>query len=124
MKSVPFWENWIKVWDLAVVVDLSPGSGALAAACMRSGVQYLGICASNAHVSWLTNQLTKTALQQISDAKSPLFLQDIAAQVREIFADFLDVDDAGDVEGSASSTESPCRLTRRRVRAACLRPSW
>ena len=34
-----------------LVVDYSPGSGAMARACLNEGIQYVGICRSDAHVS-------------------------------------------------------------------------
>jgi hypothetical protein len=111
-KSMDFWTNWIRTWDLGVVVDLSPGSGALAAAAMKQSVQYVGVCQSTAHQVWLANALNKVAVEMVADAKSPLFISDIAKSLKTTFADLFDADLAHNDElslDSSSDGEGDCR---------------
>ena len=110
-KSMDFWMNWIRTWDLGVVVDLSPGSGALAAAAMKQSVQYVGVCQSTAHQVWLANAMNKVAVEMVADAKSPLFISDIANSLKTTFADLFDADLAHNDELSVSSSdgEGDCR---------------
>ena len=100
-----FWTNWIRTWDLGVIVDLSPGSGALAAAAMKQSVQYVGICQSTAHQVWLANALNKIAVEMVADKKSPLFIPDIAESLKTTFADLFDADLAHNDELSVSSSD-------------------
>ena len=67
-----FWLELIKVWDLHAIMDLAPGSGTLAASCMKAGVQYLGVCEDPVHLSWLHNTCDKNSIQFIIEHGSPL----------------------------------------------------
>ena len=74
----------------ALVVDYSPGSGAMARACLNLGIQYVGICRSAQHCSWLTNILNKAAVECISRTGSPLYQQDLATCINEHFKELID----------------------------------
>ena len=53
--------SWYKVFlqdiKAGLVVDLTPGSGAMARACLENRIQYIGICRTQEHCSWLVNTL-------------------------------------------------------------------
>ena len=88
-KPVLFWEDILQCLDASMVVDLSPGSGSIGRACLRSGVQYIGAARNDAHASWLCNVLDREACELITTKQSPLFEQDLAALLKVHFADVL-----------------------------------
>ena len=59
----------LKEWKVNNVIDLSPGSGTLARACMAQGWPYLGVCKNLAHSSWLQNVLDE--LNELDIALDP-----------------------------------------------------
>jgi hypothetical protein len=89
-KSVAFWQDLLSCLDAGIVVDLSPGSGSCARAALRSGVQYVAACRTQAHVGWLTNIMDREACELIVKSKSPLFEQDLAAMLKTHFSEVLD----------------------------------
>lgn len=92
-KSLPVWVQLMTDVKADVVVDLSPGSGILATACMQLGIPYLGIVSSTTHMSWLTNVLDRAALQYIVQSGHVLYQDDLATLVKDMFADLLEQDD-------------------------------
>ena len=77
--------------DLGVktVVDLTPGSGSAARACMQLDSPYHGWAKNAEHASWLQNVLDRAALQVICEVGSPLHT-DLAEAIKEHFSDVLD----------------------------------
>ena len=63
------------------VVDLSPGSGALAEACMKMGAQYFGVVFDKTHFQWLSNVVDRASLQYICAQGGLLYHADLAAHV-------------------------------------------
>ena len=49
-------------FGIGYVFDLSPGSGAMAIACVRNGVAYDGVCANEEHQQWLNGLLDMATL--------------------------------------------------------------
>ena len=91
VKPMAFWVEFLKVWDLHAVMDLTPGSGTLAGACMKLGVQYLGVCADPVHLSWLHNTSDKVAIQYIVEQGSPLYhSEELSGLLQAEFADVLE----------------------------------
>lgn len=88
-KAVEFWSALIDDFHFNAVVDLTPGSGALAEASIRKGVAYLGVCFDEPHQSWLQNRLDQVALHEIVKNGTPLYEQDLATLVKAQFADLV-----------------------------------
>ena len=76
--------------DAKMVVDLSPGSGAVGRACLRRSVPYVAACGTEAHRVWLGNALDREACELITRNESPLFEQDLAELIKTHFQDVLD----------------------------------
>ena len=89
-KPLAWYEVFLQEVKAALVVDYSPGSGAMARACLNLGIQYVGICRSEQHCSWLTNILNKAAVECISRTGSPLYQQDLATCINEHFRELID----------------------------------
>ena len=103
-KSVAFWAAFLQAWDVQAVCDLSPGSGALASACMSLGIQFLGICEDDHHLSWLSNTCDRASLKYITEHGTAMFQQELSDLITEQFADILEELNAEDVpqEGEGS----------------------
>lgn len=72
-KPGALWDALLKNFSLATVEDLSPGSGSLATACMRSGVGCVCYVWSSLHATWLGNVLNREAAKLIVDTDSVLY---------------------------------------------------
>ena len=48
-------------------MDLTPGSGALAEACLLDDVPYAGVVRDQVHYSWLVNVLDRQCLKLLAD---------------------------------------------------------
>ncbi len=89
-KPVDFWVQFLKQIDAEAVVDVTPGSGTVGRACMKLGLQYLAVCRSEYHTSWLQNVLDRQAVELIVTSQSPLYEQDLATLIETHFSDVLD----------------------------------
>ena len=89
-KTQNFWEHLIDDFDLGAICDLTPGSGALAAAAMQKGCHYLGICQSDKHSVWVSNIIDRSAMRSIVDSSTQLHEQDLAQHISEHFAELLE----------------------------------
>ena len=72
------------------IVDVTPGAGTLAIACMETDTLYFGICAHQQHAAWLSNVIDRAALQTITTAGTVLYQEDLATHIKELFADALE----------------------------------
>lgn len=97
-KSKKYWEQLLEDLTIKAVVDLSPGSGVLAEACMSSGVQYFGIVKNPTHLGWLNNSLDKTSLSYIVQSNSWLYDESLAQNVKDSFDDILNEGAEGDAQ--------------------------
>ena len=106
-KPVALWEDLLFCLDANMVVDLSPGSGSVGRAALRLGIQYVGVCRTDAHASWLGNVLDREACELIVKDKSPLFEQDLSTLIKKHVAYILDAQqrDAEDGEAEADGGE-------------------
>ena len=77
--------------DAKLVVDLSPGSGALGRACLRRSVPYVADCATEGHRAWLGNALGQEACEPITKNGSPLFETDLSDMIKTHYQDVLEV---------------------------------
>ena len=91
------------------VVDLSPGSGDLAEACMKMGAQYFGVVFDKTHFQWLSNVVDRASLQYICAQGGVLYHADLATHVKELFSDHIvggdddeDTCDVSDEDGAGA----------------------
>ena len=90
-KPTAFWEDIVIMLDAKLVVDLSPGSGALGRACLRQSVPYVVVCATEGHRAWLGNALDQEACELITKNESPLFETDLSEMIKTHYQDVLEV---------------------------------
>ena len=111
-KTISWYDVFLDEISAGLVIDLSPGSGAMARACLNQGIQYVGICRNDRHCSWLMNILNKAAVECIARKDSPLYQQDLAscisAHVMELIDDLhkqeaIVVEETDDEEDPADS---------------------
>ena len=89
-KPLAWYEVFLQEVKAALVVDFSPGSGAMARACLNQGIHYVGICRTEKHCSWLTNILNKAAVECCARNDSPLYQQDLAQCISSHFRELID----------------------------------
>ena len=89
-KPAELWEVIVVMLDAKMVVDLSPGSGAVGRACLLQSAPCVAGCGSEAHRTWLGNALDREACELITRDKSPLFETDIAESSKTHFQGVLD----------------------------------
>ena len=106
-KPVSFWVSLLGDVKAGCVIDLTPGSGALASACMSAGIQYLGFTAHPAHHTWLTNVIDREALKYICQGGNYLYQEDLAKVIEELFADVVESEEVHDEEIMLSDAEEP-----------------
>ena len=92
-KSVQAWGQVLTDVNADMVIDVSPGSGILATACMMLGIPYLGMVSNATHLSWLTNVIDRASLKYIVQSGHVLYQDDLASLVKDLFADVLEDDD-------------------------------
>ena len=88
-KPAAFWVQLLQDLHVTSVIDLSPGSGVLANACMSCGISYFGICSNIVHQQWLSNVIDREALQYIAKSGTFLYQEDLATHVNDLFSDML-----------------------------------
>ena len=79
-----------------LVVDFTPGSGALARACLDSGIQYAGVCRTDEHCHWLANLLNHAAVESIVKPDKHLHDPDLATSLKDQFMEVIDEFNAQD----------------------------
>eukprot|EP00439_Symbiodinium_sp_Y106_P010010 s8457_g1.t1 len=84
----------LKGFTAKMVLDVTPGSGRLAEAGMEMEVNYVGLCASEKHRTWLDNILTKADMQHISNNGHTLYQEGLADLISKHLAEVLE--DPGD----------------------------
>ena len=89
-KSIATWDLLLNEVCAKVVVDLSPGAGALASACLSKGIAYHGIVGHASHMGWLTNVLDRESLQYISRAGHTLYQEDLATHLKDLFGELME----------------------------------
>ena len=105
-KPISWYQTFLKEIAAKLVIDLTPGSGAMARACLDEGIQYVGICRSQQHSSWLVNILNRSAVESTVRSGTALYAQDATALINDHFKELIDelhAQDAAvsDVEGEA-----------------------
>ena len=66
-KPVSYWQTLLASLQVGQVMDLTPGSGALAEACLLDDVPYAGVVRDQVHYSWLVNVLDRQCLKLLAD---------------------------------------------------------
>lgn len=106
-KSAKFWLQFLSDLDIRCVVDCTPGSGVLAAACLEEGLPYLGVGRNAAQATFLQNRMDRDSLAIIAKTNTALYQEDLAAQVRRHFADIVEEGTAaGDAADETDAEES------------------
>ena len=93
-KPLELWIAILKMFNAKVIVDFTPGSGALAAAAMSQGAKYTGFVEEAKHLSWLQNIVDTAALRYIAQQGEVLYMEDLAELVHQHYQDLLDNADA------------------------------
>ena len=104
-KSVELWVRVLGDANVKCVFDLSPGSGALAEACMRIGAQYFGVVFEKLHLSWLSNVVDRAALKYITTNGNPLYHEDLATHLKTLFADQIEQPEAAEFSDADCSDD-------------------
>jgi len=107
-KPEPFYKLLLEEWNVTGVVDLSPGSGTLARACMSNAWPYLGICKNQEHSSWLQNVLNRRALQVVATPGSVLFEREFSDMITDHFRELLEELNELDVATDEGTSPGPC----------------
>ena len=93
-KTQQFWEAILKMFQAKVVVDFTPGSGALACAAMSHGAKYTGFVEESKHLAWLQNIVDAASLRYIAKVGEALYMEDVAELINQHYQDLVE-NDAG-----------------------------
>jgi len=83
-------KTFLKEIAVALVIDLTPGSGAMARACLDEGIEYIGVCRSQGHSSWLVNVLNRASVESTVRQGTALYEQDLATCLQDHFKELID----------------------------------
>ena len=89
-KSDVTWNQLLDEVNADCVVDVTPGSGVLASACMARGTPYLGLVGHPQLLSWLTNVVDRSSCRYMCTTGNFLYQEDLATLLTELFADVVD----------------------------------
>ena len=89
-KPIAWYRRLISDIAAGLVIDLTPGSGALARACLEAGVQYVGICRKPEQASWLINVLNRAAVECTTRNGTALYEQDLASCLTDHFKEIIE----------------------------------
>jgi len=89
-RSSKFWAQVLHDCKVKVAIDLSPGSGQLARACLDNAISCIAVARNAEHASWLQNVLDRYVMLSIVKAGAFLHDADLAASIKELFEDVLD----------------------------------
>ena len=101
-KTVEIWARILTDAGVKCVVDITPGSGVLAEACMKIGVTYHGMLFDQTHYKWLSNVVDRVSLKYIVVNGNPLYHEDLATHLKTLFTDQIAADDDNAVQMSDS----------------------
>ena len=104
-KGLPFWDAILGNLDVGAVFDVSPGSGVLARVCLQRGIQYVGVCFSETHLSWLCNCIDRHGLALIGQKGSSMYHEELSGHVSRLFQDVLEELNAADLADEESDVE-------------------
>ena len=109
-KPIAWYEQFLSEVNAGIVVDLTPGSGAMARACLEMRLQYIGVCRTPAHQNWLTALLNRAGVEYIfrNGCKPPE--QDLQACIKCHFKELVDELHAQDEAVSEAEDEPVQRI--------------
>ena len=88
-RPVELYEQILSDFGIRTVFDLSPGSGALAEACLRMGLTYAGVTCKQTHCRWLGNVLDRFCLAHMTTPGRPCHSKEYAPVIQSYCADIL-----------------------------------
>jgi hypothetical protein len=88
-KPINWYTEFLSDVAAGIVIDFTPGSGAMARACLDAGIQYFGICRTPQHMSWLVNVLNRAAVESTTRSGTALYEQDLASCIAGHFKEVL-----------------------------------
>ncbi len=72
-------KDLLSSYRVKAVIDLSPGQGEFAQACLSARVAYLAVCCTEAHCAGLEHRLTQYVMDKMALQGHPLYRQKAAA---------------------------------------------
>ena len=103
-KPIDWYQTFIKEIAASLVIDLTPGSGAMARACLEEGIQYIGVCRHQQHASWLQNILNRAAVERHTRLGTTLYEQDLVTCINEHFKELID--EMHDMDAAKSDSDN------------------
>ena len=94
-KSVAYWVQTLTELNAKCVVDVTPGSGALAEAAVSMGIQYCGFVANLTHMGWLSNVVDRAAVRHMVKSGTFLYQQELAESLMDMYADVVAKEEDG-----------------------------
>ena len=85
-RTARCWQVLMKDLNVSAVVDLTPGSGTFARACLQMDKPYIGVCQNEHHKGWLGNLLDRQVARLVCTVGSALHNADMAGQLEEHFS--------------------------------------
>ena len=102
---IPFYKTFLTEIAASLVIELTPGSGAMARACLDEGIQYIGVCRSLQHSSWLVNILNRASVESTARQGTALYEQDLPKCLNDHFKELIDELHAQDAANSEDECE-------------------
>ena len=62
----------------------------MARACLDEGIEYIGVCRSQSHSSWLVNILNRASVESTVRQGTALYEQDLATCLQDHFKELID----------------------------------
>ena len=109
------YEEYIHLFLVATVIDMSPGSGTFAEACLRSSTGYAAICWSAQHQRRMEQRLKLFLLKEMMDETSPLYNPMIRKHIECDNVDSNVGSDSCHVDGNAGSGPAGVTSTKKLV---------
>ena len=94
-KSVALWVQLLTELGAKCVVDVTPGSGALAEAAVSMGIQYCGFVTNPGHLGWLSNVVDRAAVRHMVKSGTFLYQQELAESLKDMYADVVAKEEDG-----------------------------
>ena len=89
-KPIAWYARFLDDISAGLVLDFTPGSGALARACLEEGTQYIGITKKPEHASWLTNVLNRASVECTTRSGTALYEQTLADCLKDHFKELIE----------------------------------
>lgn len=86
VKSVGLLSQVLSDLDVGHVVDLSPASGAMAAAAAMNHITYDGFCFNDLHKRWLEGVMDRTMLKVLTDTEVKNNDKGFSEEIKKFFA--------------------------------------